>query len=79
LEYCPQFDGDALLATTHAVKFHKYTSKINVMHEGMLMRLFVNSLEGKQLAWSSILAVQRVYLLLQVSLKILSSGGAKIS
>jgi hypothetical protein len=74
-----KFDGDPLLAITHAVKFLKYTSKINVMHEGMLMRLFVNSLEGKNWLGLYILAIQRVYLLLQISLKNFSSIGAKIS
>jgi len=39
------------LAITHIVKFLKYASKINVIHEDTLIRLFLVSLEAGQKSW----------------------------
>jgi hypothetical protein len=45
---CPKFDGDLSLAITHVVKFLKYTSEINVIHEDRLIWFFFLSLEVRQ-------------------------------
>jgi diadenosine tetraphosphatase ApaH/serine/threonine PP2A family protein phosphatase len=46
LEDCPTFDGYPILATSHDMKFLKYTSKINVIHENIDDTIFLLS-EGK--------------------------------
>jgi hypothetical protein len=51
VEDLPKFDGDPLFSISHVVNFLKYASKINVMHEDVLMRLLAYSLEGKQRDW----------------------------
>jgi hypothetical protein len=48
---CPKIDGDPSSTITQVVKFLKYTSKINVIHEYVLIRLFVLSLEEKKKDW----------------------------
>jgi hypothetical protein len=48
---CPKFDGDLSSVITHVVKFLKYTSDINVIHEDVLIRLFLLSLEARQKNW----------------------------
>ena len=48
VEDLPKFDGDPPLAISHFVNFLKYTSKINVMQEDVLMRVFAYSLVEKQ-------------------------------
>jgi hypothetical protein len=48
---CPKFNGDPTLAITHIVRFLKYTSKINVIHEDVLIKLFLVSLEPRQKFW----------------------------
>jgi hypothetical protein len=48
---CPKLDGDLSSAITHVVKFLKYTSKINVIHKDVLIRLFLISLEARQKNW----------------------------
>jgi hypothetical protein len=56
LDNCPKFDGDPSSAITHVVKFLKYTSEINVIHEDVLIRLFLSKiwhghLEARQKNW----------------------------
>jgi hypothetical protein len=47
-ENCPKFNGDPTLAVTHAVNYMKYASSLNVLHEDVLMKIFVSSLETSQ-------------------------------
>jgi hypothetical protein len=77
LDDCPKFDGDPSSAITHVVKFLKYASKINVIHEDVLIRLFLVSLEARKIIGSRNLSVQRAYLLSQFSLKNFSSVGPR--
>jgi hypothetical protein len=51
LDDCPKFDGDPSSTITHVVKFLKYASKINVVHEDVLIRFFLVSLEARQNNW----------------------------
>jgi len=46
-----RFDGDPYLAITHVLKFLKYNLEINVIHEHVLIRLFLLSLEARQKNW----------------------------
>jgi hypothetical protein len=48
---CPKFDGDPALAVTHVVNYMKYASSLNVLHEDVLMKIFVSSLESSQKDW----------------------------
>jgi hypothetical protein len=48
---CPKFDGDPALAVTHVVNDMKYASNLNVLHEDVLMKIFVSSLESSQKDW----------------------------
>jgi hypothetical protein len=41
----PKFDGDPSLAVTHVVEYMKYSSRLNVLHEYVLIIFFVYSLE----------------------------------
>lgn len=45
LEHLPKFGSDAI---NHVVTFLRYTSKINVIHDDALIKLFVYSLERDQ-------------------------------
>jgi hypothetical protein len=47
-ENCPKFDGDPTLVVTHVVNYMRYASSINVMHEDVLMKNFVSSLNSIQ-------------------------------
>jgi hypothetical protein len=51
LDDYPKFDGNLSLAIDHVVKFLKYTFEINVIHEDLLIRFFLISLEGRQKNW----------------------------
>jgi hypothetical protein len=50
-ESCPKFSGDPTLAVTHVVNYMRYASSINVLHEDVLMKIFVSSLESSQRKW----------------------------
>jgi hypothetical protein len=50
-ENFPKFDGDPTLAITHVVNYMRYASSINVMHEDVLMKIFVSSLDLSQRKW----------------------------
>jgi hypothetical protein len=50
-EYIPKFDGDIHFATQHVTSFLDFVSRLNVMHEDVLIRLFVYSLEGDPRTW----------------------------
>jgi hypothetical protein len=50
-ENCPKFDGDPTLAVTHVVNYMRYASSINVMHEDVLMKFCVSSLDSSQRKW----------------------------
>jgi hypothetical protein len=50
-ENCPKFDGDPALAVTHVVNYMKYVSSLNVLHEDVLMKIFMSSLESSQKDW----------------------------
>jgi hypothetical protein len=47
-EKWPKFDGDPTLVVTHVVKYMRYASSINVMHEDVLMKIFVYYLDSSQ-------------------------------
>jgi hypothetical protein len=47
-ESFPKFNGDPTLAVTHVVNYMKYASSLNVLHEDVLMKIFVSSLESSQ-------------------------------
>jgi hypothetical protein len=47
----PKFNGDPTLAVTHVVNYMKYASSLNVLHEDVLMKIFVSSLESSQRSW----------------------------
>jgi hypothetical protein len=47
-ENFPKFNGDPTLAVTHVVNYMKYASSLNVLHEDVLMKIFVSSLESSQ-------------------------------
>ena len=44
---CPKFHGNPYLAIDHVVKFLKYTSKINIAYEDVLIRFYLMSLVGR--------------------------------
>jgi hypothetical protein len=44
-ESFPEFNGDPTLVVTHIVNYMKYASSINVLHEEVLMKICVSSLE----------------------------------
>jgi hypothetical protein len=46
-----KFNGDPTLAITHVVNYMKYASSLNVLHEDVLMKIFVSSLESSQRSW----------------------------
>jgi hypothetical protein len=48
---CPKFNGDPVLAVTHVVNYMKYDSSLNVLHEDVLMKICVSSLESIQRSW----------------------------
>jgi len=48
---CPKFSGDPTLAVTHVVNYIRYALSINVLHENVLMKIFVSSLESSQSKW----------------------------
>jgi hypothetical protein len=72
LDDCPKFDGDHSLAISHIVKFLKYISKsmwyMKMCWWGYLLTLWRHKGIGLYM-----LASQKVYLLLQISLKNFSS------
>jgi hypothetical protein len=74
---CPKFDGDPSLAITHVVKFLKYTSEINVIHEDVLIRFFLLSLEARQKNWVKHSLSPKSISSLTFSLKNFSSIGAQ--
>jgi hypothetical protein len=43
-----KFDGDPSLPVTHVMNYMKYASSLNVLHEYVLMKIFVSSLESSQ-------------------------------
>jgi hypothetical protein len=52
-ENCPKFNGDPTLVVTHVVKYIKYGSSLDllheeVLHEDVLMNIFVSSVEPSQ-------------------------------
>lgn len=51
LEQLPKFNGDAHCVIHHVVSFLQYASEINVIHDDLLMNLFVHYLEGEQKSW----------------------------
>jgi hypothetical protein len=50
-ESFPKFNGDPTLAVTHVVNYMKYASSLDVLHEDVLMKIFVSSLESSQRNW----------------------------
>jgi hypothetical protein len=44
---CPKLNSDPTLVVTHVVNYMRYASSINVLHEDVLMKIFVSSLEKK--------------------------------
>jgi len=50
LEEFPIFNGDTHCVIFHIAAFLQYASKINSMHENVLMKLFVASVKGDQRA-----------------------------
>jgi len=48
LDDCLKFDGDHSLAISHIVKFLKQISKVNVVHEDVLMRLCTYSIKSQR-------------------------------
>jgi hypothetical protein len=50
-ESCPKFDGDPTLAITHVMNYMKYALSLNVLHEDVLMKIFLSSLESSQKYW----------------------------
>jgi hypothetical protein len=50
-ELFPKFDGDPALTVTHVVNYMKYASSLNVLHEDVLTKIFVSSLESSQKDW----------------------------
>jgi len=51
LKYIPKFDGDVPFVAQHISSFFKAITKLNIMHEDVLMKLFVFSLEGYSNTW----------------------------
>jgi hypothetical protein len=45
------FDGDPSSAIVHVVIFSKYTFEMDVIHDNVLVRLFILSLDVKQRDW----------------------------
>jgi hypothetical protein len=45
---CPKFNGDPTLAVTHVMNYMRYASRLNVLHEYVLMKICVSSLESIQ-------------------------------
>jgi hypothetical protein len=50
-ERCPKFDVDPSLTFTHVMNYMKYASSLNVLHEDVLMKIFMSSLESSQKDW----------------------------
>jgi hypothetical protein len=48
---CPKFDNDVALTVTHVMNYMKYSSSLNVLHEDVLMKIFVSSMESSQRDW----------------------------
>jgi hypothetical protein len=48
---CPKFDDDPAVAVTHVVNYMKYSLSLNVIHEDVLMKFFMSSLESSQKDW----------------------------
>jgi hypothetical protein len=46
-----KFDDDPALAVTHVMNYMKYALSLNVLHEDVLMKIFVSSLESSQKDW----------------------------
>jgi hypothetical protein len=72
-ESCPKFNGDPTLAVTHVVNYMKYASSLDVLHEDVLMNIFVSSLESSQRNFLAHSCNPRASLLLPSSLKNFSS------
>ena len=47
-ESCPKFNGDPTLVVIHVINYMKYASSLNVLHENVLMKISVSSLESSQ-------------------------------
>jgi hypothetical protein len=45
---CPQYDGNPTLTVSHVLQFLKYVSHLKVIHEDVLIKLFMSSLQPKQ-------------------------------
>jgi hypothetical protein len=50
-ENCQKIDSDLTFSVTHVVKFLKYISQINVIHDDVLIRLFLLYLEVIKNNW----------------------------
>jgi hypothetical protein len=50
-ESFPKFNGDPNLEITHVLKYMTYDSRLNVLHEYVLIKIFVSSLESSQRSW----------------------------
>jgi hypothetical protein len=50
-ENVSNFDGEYSQAIINIVSLLKYVSKLNVMHEDVLIKIFLVSLEGDQKIW----------------------------
>jgi hypothetical protein len=46
-----KFDGDPALAVTYVVNYMKYALSLNVLHEYVLMKIYVSSLESSKKDW----------------------------
>jgi hypothetical protein len=45
---CPKFNGNPTLVVTHVVNYVKYDSSLDVLHEDVVMKIIVSSLESSQ-------------------------------
>jgi hypothetical protein len=50
-ESCPKFDGDPALEVTHVMNYMNCALSLNELHEDVLMKFFVSSLESSQKDW----------------------------
>jgi hypothetical protein len=51
LDDLPRYDGDPSLVIPHIENFLRYVLEINVIHEDVMMRLFVSSFVTEQCNW----------------------------
>jgi hypothetical protein len=50
-ESFPKFDGHPALVITHVMNYMKCSSSLNVLHEYLIMKIFVSSLESSPRTW----------------------------